>query len=141
MRKRMIIFSIMLILTIVSCNMNISGKQTTEITNKNDVGASIMIEGEVTGIFFNIHAYYIIEGIDVDFHQESWECTINCESGIHCIVPVPTDGIDHYTLTGQLEGYRTNTVDIFVFPDEDWVWAQVELTPILSFNMASPTNN
>jgi hypothetical protein len=108
-------------------------RQTTNASNNGCLDPYVMIEGEVTGIVFDIHAYYIINGVDNDFHQESWECTITEESGINCIVPVPEDGRDHYTLTGIKSGYRTNIVDIYITPDDgDWVWAQVELIPILS---------
>ena len=138
MKKRLIILGVITLLILIVANSTISAQRTTNTSNNCNLD-HVYMEGEVTGIIFNIHAYYIVEGVNVDFHQESWECTINEESGIHCYLPVPPENVEHhYTLTGKKEGYRTNTVDFYVTDDDWFVWAQVELTPTLSTKTVNP---
>lgn len=137
MKKRYLIIGIIVTLSLIISSIAIPAQQT-KTTSKSNLDPYVMIEGEITGIIFDIHAYYIIEGVDNDFHQESWECTITELSGINCYVPAPVDEQDHYRVAGQLEGYKTNTVDVYVTPDDDWVWVHVILTPTFNSKVANP---
>ena len=137
MKKRLMIIAIIISLTVVTSTFTISAQQT-KTANESNLDPYVMIEGEITGIIFDIHAYYILDGVDNDFHQESWECTITEESGINCLVPTPEDERDHYRLTGQLEGYKTNSVNVYVRPGKDWVWVHVVLTPTIKSKTANP---
>jgi len=47
-------------------------------------------------------------------------------------VPVPSDGRDQYRITGQADGYKTRTVDVYVTPQDDYIWVNVILYPSLS---------
>jgi hypothetical protein len=90
-----------------------------------------MVFGDITGIFFDIHAYYIVDGVDNDFHKEGWECSIPEEDAIFFYVSKPEDGKDHYQMTGQKGGYKTRTVDFYVSSEDEYVGVHVILFPII----------
>jgi len=133
MKNKLLIYAILIILMMISSSFMISAEKINSSKNKNkESTSSVEIQGEITGLIFDIHAYYIVDGIDNSFHRESWECTITEESGINFYVPKPNDQRDHYQITGELEGYKSKTVDFYVTPSDDWKWVQVTLTPIKS---------
>ena len=148
MKNRFLIIGILVVLMMITSSFSISA-QKIKTTNESAVNTSldcildnssyVAIEGEITGKIFNIHAYYIVDGVDNDFHRESWECTITEESGINFEVPKPQDEQDHYQITGQLEGYKSNTVDFYITPEDDWAWVRVKLTPSINSKSTNPT--
>lgn len=137
MKKKVLIIGMIAIFSIIISSFTISAQQTITI-KKSNKDPYVTIEGEITGIIFDIHGYYIFEGVDNDFYSEGWECTIPYVSGINVLVPTPEDEQDHYRITGKKEGYKTKTVDLYVTPEDDWKYVHISLTPIVrskNFNL------
>jgi hypothetical protein len=130
--KKIILFSSIIVLFIVSCSglisaqMNqINNSQKQLIKNNSDYG---WIYGDVGGLIFDIRAYVICHGVDNGFHQEYWECTIPMESGFDFYVPYPED-VDHYTITAMHDDYYTKVVDVYLTPDDNWQGVYIRLIP------------
>ena len=141
MKNKIFVVFLIVVIALVCCNIAVSSRQiqNNQTIHPSNSDSYVTIWGNVRGIIFDIEqAHVIIEGVDNDFYKETTECSIPFESPFEFYVPEPEDAQDHYRVTGEKEGYKTNTIDVFVKPGDDYIWIEVILTRDFSTKTRMP---
>ena len=139
MKMKICAIGIIAILAFIPITLSISAQHIISTNNSSNIGhskcisntiESAIIGGDVLGLFFDIQAYVICDGVDNDFHGVVWESTSPFGPGFEFSVPTPQDH-DHYKVTAQKQGYKSKIIDVYLTPEDSMKYIDITLSPDL----------